>query len=393
MDNSIQPIVEQAPRFRQVADELRETMLANLVMIGEIPAPTFQEDARVQYILQRFTECGMEQCSSDEQGNGMACLAGTEPSRTILLTAPADTFVEDKEDVSIEVRQDRVAGPFVGDNSIALAALATLPTLLERLGIRLKANLVFLASAKTLNRGNLEGLRFFLSNTAWPIHYGLCVESVQLGRLNHNCLGMRRGEIVCCLPDDYNWMQFGKNGSIIPINEVITQISQIPLPQRPLTSIVLGSIEGGISYHNIARETTLRFEMRSEDPAILNRLEEQIHEIVMSVASRTGLEVSLDIFTRREPGGIPISHPLVRVSRAMLEKLGITPMIYSTTSALSAFSVQKIPAVTLGITTGERSSDLDEIKEWAGIAPMSAGLAQLVGVLLAMDGGCCDDVQ
>ena len=74
--------------------------------------------------------------------------------------------------------------------------MVSLPTLFEKLQIRLKSNLVFMAAVKSLGRGNLEGLKYFLANSSLPIHAGLCLEGVQLGRLNYSCLGMFRGEIV-----------------------------------------------------------------------------------------------------------------------------------------------------------------------------------------------------
>ncbi|OGV42691.1 MAG: hypothetical protein A2X46_05340 [Lentisphaerae bacterium GWF2_57_35] len=393
MVRDIQFILDRLPTIRQTADELRDTLLANLIMIGEIPAPTFNEAARVQFLLQRFTECGLQNCSADEKGNGIGLLPGADPARTILLSAPVDTFVSDDVDQAIQLEKDRVIGPFVGDNCLALAAMTSLPTLLDRLQIHLKSHVIFLAAAQSLNRGNLGGLRFFLAHPPWPIVNGICLEGVQLGRLNHICLGMRRGEIVCRLPDNYDWMQFGKSGSIVPMSDVISQISRISLPQRPLTSLVLGSIHGGISYHNIARETRLGFELRSESSEILTRIEEEIRDITLSEASRTGMQFELDIFTRREPGGIGISHPLVKSAQAIQEKLEIVPMLYSTTSALAAHCDLRIPSVTLGITMGERSHELDEIKEWAPLPPMAQGMAQLVGLLLAIDGGLCDDVK
>ena len=44
----------------------------------------------------------------------------------------------------------------------------------------------------------------------------------------------------------------------------------------------------------------------------------------------------------------------------------------------------------LGITTGTRFSELDEIDEALAIAPMADGMAQLAGMLRAIDEGCCD---
>lgn len=383
----IEGILKRLPEFRDAAAAMQDILLANLVMIGEVPSPTGAEDRRVQLILQRLSESGLQNCSSDEKGNGYGVLFGEQGAQNILVSAHADTFVSDAVDQTIEVGQDRLVGPFVGDNSLALAAMVSLPTLFERLQIRLKSNLLFLAAAKALGRGNLEGLKHFLANSVMPIHAGLCLDGVQLGRLNYSCLGMLRGDIVCRLPDDYNWAQFGVAGAIIPMNDVISRINKIALPRRPLTSIVFGSIEGGIAYHNIARQVTLRFEVRCEASDLLKQIRQQIENIAAEVTAQSGVKVKLDIFAEREPGSIDISHPLVQSGRAIISALGLEPMLYPTTSALAAFIDKKIPAVTLGIATGERKGELDEIDESVRIAPIFTGMAQLAGMILAMDQG------
>ena len=77
---------------------------------------------------------------------------------------------------------------------------------------------------------------------------------------------------------------------------------------------------------------------------------------------------------------------MVKAAKAVQSILGIPTVVYSTTSALSALADKGIPAVTVGVTAGERHHELDEIDEFVSIEPMAAGLAQLAGLLMAMDG-------
>lgn len=89
--NSIEELVAELPSIRAACVSLRETLLANLVMLGEIPAPTFGEKARVDFLLQRFSEYGMTNTSSDECGSGFGMISGKNRDRNILLLAHADT--------------------------------------------------------------------------------------------------------------------------------------------------------------------------------------------------------------------------------------------------------------------------------------------------------------
>lgn len=374
-------------QYKSAAESLRDMLLADLIHFGEIPAPTFVEEQRIRFLANRFAELGLDHISIDELGNGMGIITGSEARRNLLILTNADTLVKDIKDQTIEVRADRLVGPFVGDNSIALAALTTLPLLLERLKLRFKSNIILLATTRSLERGNLEGAKHFLANSGRSIEAGLCLESVQLGRLNYHCIGLLRGDIHCRLPENYNWAQYGTTGSIIPMSEVVNRISQIALPHRPLTTIILGMIKGGIAYNNVARETVLSFEARGESLDILNQIKQQITDIITEVGARSGVKITLDVIAQREPGGLDISHPLVRKATAVFTALGLQPMLYSTTSQLSAIRDAKIPGLTIGLTMGERRYELDELDESVNIAPLSLGLAQVVGILHAIDEG------
>lgn len=390
MQNSEQfeQILEALPDITRSMRSMREILLANLIMLGEIPAPTFHEERRIDYLTDRFSESGLINTSVDEVGNGVGILEGAgDEEEYILVVAHADTVFSDKADHTLGVEPDRIVGPGVADNSLGLAVVASLPPLLERLDIELEKSLILMGATRSLGRGNLEGLSFFLENNKLPIRAGLCVEGVQLGRLSHLSIGMLRGEITCTVPESYNWTRFGDSSAILTMNEVINRLNDIPLPKRPRTSIVLGSIEGGSSYNVIAKNAKLKFEIRSESSDMVNDIGERIREAVAEVASRTGDEVVLDIFAEREPGGIPFSHPLAYNTRKIMESLNIKPRLAPSTSELSAFIDQQLPAITLGITGGD---NLQEPDETIFIEPMYKGVTQLIGTLLAIDGGHCD---
>ncbi len=383
--DSADPILDRLPLFRETAERSAEIVLANLVALGEVPSPTFGEAARASVFVERLSEFGLQNCSTDEMSNAYGVLPGSSGDRNILLVANLDSFTEPEHPPPIEIRTDRIRGPFVGDNSLSLAAIASLPFLLDKLNLRLKANLVLMGASRALGRGNLAGIKFFLDHGSLPVQAGLCLESVQLGRINFSSLGMLRGEIVCRLPDDYNWAQFGASGTILPMSDIISRIAAIPLTRRPAGRIILGSLRGGISHQNIARQTTLGFEARSESAEVLGEIAEKIADIVEEVAARAGVKVELDIFARRSPGSLKISDPLVRRAKSLLSSLGIEPMLYPTTGALAAFLEKNIPALTLGISVGERKFDLAEIEELIDLQLVFTGLAQTIGMILAVD--------
>jgi acetylornithine deacetylase/succinyl-diaminopimelate desuccinylase-like protein len=365
----------------------RELLLANLVMVGEIPSPTFHESDRIQFILDRFDEAGLTDSSIDDAGNGVGVLYGDEKKSSILLNAHADTVFPAEVDHTMQVKSETITGPGVADNSLGLATLLTIPYILDDLGIELKSNLILLACVKSLGRGNLEGIRFFLENNTFKISDAICVEGAQLGRLSYTSIGMIRGEITCRVPDEYDWSRFGDASAILTLNEVINKINDIRLPRRPRTSIVMGSIVGGTSFNTIARDATLGFEVRSESQEVVERAAGTLRDIVHEVSSKTGDQVELDIFAERKPGGIPYAHSLNRCALNVMENLEIESHLSPSTSELSELIEHDVPALTLGLTEGEHNNKKNETIK---IEPIYRGLAQLIGTLIAVDGGHCD---
>ena len=384
----LQRVLKLLPTVRGAADSLREMLLANLVMIGEIPAPTFGESDRVAFLSDRFSECGLQNSSIDQAGNALGILPGSGGDRDILVVAHADTVFDAKTDHTITVHEDRVIGPGVADNSMGLAALALLPSLLDHLGLRFHSDLVLMGSCRSLGRGDLEGLDSFLANTQRPVRAGVCVEGAELGRLSFASIGMLRGEFRVQLPKAYDWSGFGASSAVRIINSVINRIFAIPLPREPMTSIRLGSIRGGTGFAKLAQDAELRFEIRSESKGIVHEMYERMADIAAEESSRTDARVTVDIFARREPGGLPFSHPLIRQTRKVMQELEVEPHLTPSVSELTSFIKRRIPAVTLGITRGD---DLHTAEESVMIEPMFDGLAQLIAVLVAIDEGLCDE--
>jgi len=387
-NREIQEIINNLPYFEKRSRKVSDILLANLVMISEVPAPTFREEERMRFLVNRLTEFHLHNCSTDEMGNALAILPGKEGKENILLVAHLDTLFDETVDHTITVQPDRVLGPGVGDNAVGLSVLATLPLILDSLKIKLRSNLIFMGCARSLERGNLQGIRFFLENTTVPINAGICLDGNRLGTLSYNSLGMMSCEIHFHVPKEYDWSKFEAVGGITTINEVINRILSIPLPRKPRTGIVLGSLEAGSTFHIRANRAVLRLQIRSEEPEMVETMAAKLRDIVAEVSSETQHEGELNIVAQRNPGGIPFSHPLVYNARQILESLEIKPQIIPNTGELSAFIDSGIPAIAIGITKGENMDQLGDIIE---INPIYKGIAQLIGIILAIDRGCCHE--
>lgn len=371
----------------QIGD-IKEVLLANAVMLGEIPAPTFNEEHRIAFLRDRFTEAGLEKISIDEMDNAVAIIPGKSGKQKILVSANADSYIKESVDHAMTLTANSIMGPGICDNVLGLAAIATLPLVLEKLGLQFEDDLVLMGESRSLGKGNLEGLRFFLNNTQFPIRTGVVVRGVHLGRLSYASLGMFRGEITVSVPEKMDWKNFGTGGAIAILNRVISRMMEVSLPSQPKTTIILGSISGGTSFNTEAINVSLRFEVRSEESGRISWITDQFKDIVDEIGFETESKITLKMVARRKMGGIPYNHPLVKTVRQILEELGERPRIAPSTGQLSAFVDKGIPALTVGLTHG---SEVHEPGERAEIDPIFAGLTQLIALLISIDKGLCDE--
>lgn len=384
----VEDVVRRVPELSAQLRPLQETLIANLIMLGEIPAPTFGEEDRVHFLKQRFCECGLQNISSDEAGNGLGIIPGRDDKKNILVVAHADTLFPKSEDHTITVQPDRLVGAGVADNSLGLAALTTLPSILDKLGFKFESNIVLLGAVRGLGRGNMEGLGFFMDNTKRDFRAAVCLEGAQLGRLSYSSNAMLRGEIRCTVPEEYDWIKRGQTGAVFILTEIINRLLAIRVPRKPRTSITLGSVSSGASYNLLPTEGFVRFEVRSESDEMVQDIEQQIEEIVAEVKSLTASDIVFDAVARREAGGIEVGHPMVRATRQIMDALNVEPRIFPSISELAVLIQHKLPAVTIGLTKAE---NLQTPQESVEVDPMFTGLAQLIGLLIAIDGGICDE--
>jgi len=390
MTTPLMEVPEAISEFPEALKPMRERLVANLVMIAQIPAPTGEEERRVRFLLDRFGEAGLSDATVDEVGNAVGRLNGTESNRAVLLVSHLDTIFSSSQDHEVTVEADRVAGAGVGDNALGAAIVSLMPAVLEHLGIELESDLILLGSTKSLNRGNHAGIRFFLDHLPEKVDAAICVEGIQLGRVNFFSIGTARADITCAvrpLPEPSR--SYGSESALVVLNHIINRILGIATPSRPYTRIKMGKMWAGVSYDVEPDHAELGLEIVSHSDEMIEQICRQIDEIVLEMSARHAVDAQLDVFFSTQAGGIPFAHPMVKAVLEVMQQLGIEPDQGHSPSELSELITRNIPAVTLGITRGGKARKKEP--DYVLIDPILTGVAQLLGVILAIDKGVCDE--
>ena len=381
--------LEKLPSFVDEIRSIRETIISNIVLIGQIPAPTFREQERAKVFMERLADFQVDECTTDAYQNPIGIIRGTNSSRLpIFVVAHLDTFFGKDIDHNYIIREKFITGAGILENSVSVGVLASLPEIFRKLNLHFKSDIVLAGVVQSIGKGNLRGIRHLLKSWPTPIRGGICIEGCELGRLNYYSDGMIRCNLDCNISSKRNLEHSFRPNAILVINEVVNQILKMRLPQRPRSRVIFGKVSGGVKHGLIACDGQLGFEIQSTSDAMVKSMMNEISDIISGVSHEYGVDLKLKAISNLSASKMKYNHPLVKNTAAVMEKLGIKPVSEPSVSELSIFLARDIPAITLGITKG-KNYHLENSK--MVIEPMFKGIAQVIGVIMAIDSGACDE--
>jgi len=144
----VKKLENKKEEWRSAVLSSREMILSNLAMISQIPAPTFEEKNRSEFLIERFSECGFAEPETDEMYNVSGMLYGSTGERNILITTHMDNQFDQFVDQNISISEHKVFGAGAPEDNLALAVICTLPDIFAKAGFALKSKLSFLATTR-----------------------------------------------------------------------------------------------------------------------------------------------------------------------------------------------------------------------------------------------------
>ncbi|MCG6972529.1 MAG: M20/M25/M40 family metallo-hydrolase [Desulfobacterales bacterium] len=381
--------LEKLPGFVDTIKSIQETVITNIVLIGQTPAPTFKEKQRTSIFMERLAEFQVDECTTDGYRNPIGIIKGTSESKPpIFVVAHLDTIFDKDVDHYYSIQENTIMGAGIIDNSVGVGVLASLPEIFRRLGLRFESDIVLAGVIQSLGKGNLRGIRHLLKTWTTPIRGAVCIEGAELGRLNYYADGMIRCEIDCNISPVGGFKHKFKPNAILIINEVINQIMQLRLPQKPRSRVIIGKTSGGFKHGMIAYDASLGLEIQSNSDKMVKSIFNSIKDIVEGTSHEYEVDLKLNTLSNIHAAKLQFNHPLVKSAVNVMKKLDLTPVSGPSESELSIFLSRNIPSITLGITRGENHHQQNARVE---IEPIFTGITQIIGVIMAIDNGACDE--
>jgi di/tripeptidase len=160
---------------------------------------------------------------------------------------------------------------------------------------------------------------------------------------------------------------------------MIADIARLQVPAMPRTTYNVGVISGGTSINTIAPQAEMLIDMRSTASTSLAKLEKDVRSILELHSN--GVKLAIEVVGDRPGGALSSSHALVQLGKATLEALGINPSSSPSSTDANVPLSLGIPAVCIGITTGQGAHRLDESLD---VRPIAKGMSQLTAMLVTL---------
>jgi tripeptide aminopeptidase len=359
-------------------DDISARILELAIAIQQIPAPTFYEKDRAEFVRRAFSDEGLSNVDMDETGNVYARLAGRMSSKELVVSAHLDTVFLPNIDLHVERESDRILGPGIGDNSLGVAGLFGLVWALQAHHRVLPGDLWLVANVCEEGLGNLHGMSAVVDRFGLrPLAY-IVLEGMALGQVYHRGLGVRRHRITVRTLGGHSWIDYGQPSAIHELTALSARIAALDLPRSPRTTLNIGVISGGTSVNTIASEAMLELDLRSENPDTLEALARQVEHLV-SAGRKLGVDTAVELIGQRPLGEIPFDHPLVSLALECLRRAGVESHLNIGSTDANLPLSRGLPSITIGLTTGGRAHT---VQEFINIVPLEKGMEQALHLVI-----------
>ena len=374
----------RAPELRVALDWFRRERAwinEQHLKLCRVPAPTFLEQKRAEWMAERFQSLGWES-RLDRSGNVVASLPGRRDSDTVAVTAHLDTVLAPRSPEEIKLSGDgRLLGPGVSDNGAGLAALLALAAAWNAAAPLPDAPLapLLVANVGEEGEGNLSGMRFLCreSNGARPKAF-LVLDGPNTDHITCRALASRRFEVAVTGPGGHSWSDYGAGNPVHALSRAISEFAATfpagtPADPEPRSSFNFGLIQGGTSINCIPTEARAKVDLRSESPEKIDEMASLLGACVAQAAETENKRATAGRVTARlkeigsRPGGeLREGAPILNCILAVDAFLGI-------------------PAVSIG--AGGQGGGAHTAAEWFHPESRELGLRRILlalcGLLLA----------
>ena len=274
---------EKVQRALVFLKEDDDRTLQETLEMCQIPAPSYQEEKKAEYVRKRMLEAGLEDVHVDEVGNILGTRKGISDGPRILLAGHTDTVFSMDTDLTLKQEGNRYSCPGIGDDTRAVAELLSIARAMVASGIRGEGDIVFCANVCEEGLGDLRGSKYLFSreNSQTKLYDGfVSIDDKHTAGIIYQAVGSERYQVNFHGTGGPSYTGFGIPNPIHAMGRAIAKISDFQVPSDPKTTFSVGVVNGGTSVNVISAEASMLVDMRSVDPEALKALSRKFHQAV-----------------------------------------------------------------------------------------------------------------
>jgi tripeptide aminopeptidase len=360
---------------------LTDTVLSRTVELAEIPGPTGQEEARRELVRSWWQHDGWADVRADQAGNLWARVRpGDAPA--VILAAHLDTVFDDT--VEHRVRQDGtlLCGPSVADDSVGVAALSAVGSLLASAANGAGLNrggdppvpVWLVATVGEEGLGNLRGITEVIRQDRIPLAAVVAIEGNYLGRVATIGVGSVRWRVTVSGPGGHAWERANAPSAVHAAARMVAALAALARRgagsgRGGRSAANVGMFSGGEAVNARARRAEFLVDLRATKAEALADLEARARKAVRAPSPEVTVEI--EDLGRRPAGELAATHPLAVAAAGALRAAGRRARFTAASTDANAAHAAGVPAIAIGVTTGEGEHTP---REWIDTAPLATGL-------------------
>ena len=272
--------VQEALKFLREDDE--RTLQEHLEMC-QIPAPSYEEGEKAEYVRKKMVDAGLSEVHVDEVGNVLGTWKGTGNGPRIMVAGHTDTVFPRETDLTLKKEGERYSCPGIGDDTRAVAELLSLARAMNATGIRGEGDIVFCANVCEEGLGDLRGIKHVfkdMADTEGRYDGFVSIDDKKTSGIIYQAVGSERYLVTFHGTGGHSFTGFGIPNPIHAMGRAIAKISDFQTPKNPKTTFSVGVVNGGTSVNVIAAECSMLVDLRSVDAGELEKLSAKLHQAI-----------------------------------------------------------------------------------------------------------------
>ncbi len=380
---------EKIKAAMQYIKEIDDNTTKETLEMCQIPAPSYQEKEKAQYVYEKFKSIGLSNVSMDEIYNVTGEWRGSGDGPVIMLAAHLDTVFPKETDLTIREENGRYYCPGINDDTHAIAEVMAVARAMVKYDIHAKGKIIFCANVCEEGLGDLKGVkRIFEKNK--DIDAFVSIDNQATGGIIYTATGSRRYRVEFTGNGGHSFSDFGIPNPIHAMGRAIAKISEFKVPKLPKTTFNVGVISGGTSVNTISASAAMLMDIRSDSDTELERLTKEFIDAVTVSAQEENnrwdsdkpqVEVHIENIGIRPAGTQSSDCPIVKAAFEAARMAGVEPELrYESSTDANIPISMGIPAITVG--RGGRENGIHTVNEW--YEPVEAWLGPQRDMLLLL---------